>query len=148
MVGRSPDDGSEQERPWYADGLRFECLPNCGVCCTSHGDYEYLYLNDDDVVALACHFGLEPAEFERRYTALVDGWTVLRMGGPDCRFLDGARCTVYAARPTQCRTFPFWPENLKDRSAWERLGKFCPGIGRGRKRSLLSIGSQLAATDA
>jgi Fe-S-cluster containining protein len=41
------------------------------------------------------------------------------MGEDACAFLDGARCTVYEARPTQCRTFPFWKENLRRRGSWE-----------------------------
>jgi Fe-S-cluster containining protein len=32
-------------------------------------------------------------------------------------------CATYAARPTQCRTFPFWPGNLSNVKSWERLGR-------------------------
>ena len=41
-------------------------------------------------------------------------------------------CMVYPVRPRQCRTFPFWSENLKDAAAWEALRPGCPGIGEGR----------------
>lgn len=117
--------------PWYASGLRFECQPDCGRCCTRHGDYGYVYLEEGDLRSLAAHFGLSVAEYRRRFTRREDGWTVLRIEGEACPYLDGARCTVYEARPTQCRTFPFWRTNLRTPAAWESLATFCPGIGRG-----------------
>ncbi len=136
--------GPSQTAPWYAAGLSFECQPDCGGCCTNHGDYEYLYLDERDIGRLARHLGLSVPEFERRYTAVEDGWVVLRMAAPACPFLEGKRCGVYQARPVQCRTFPFWKENLESRASWEHLGEFCPGIGRGEKRSLLQIRRDLA----
>lgn len=57
--------------------------------------------------------------------------------GHDCVFLDResipgkAICSIYNARPAQCRTFPWWPENLRSRQAWQRAGRHCEGIGRG-----------------
>jgi len=30
-------------KPWYHKGLRFECS-QCGACCTSHGEFTYVYL--------------------------------------------------------------------------------------------------------
>jgi Fe-S-cluster containining protein len=133
--------------PWYASGLCFECQPDCGACCTNHGDHEYVYLEDEDVDALARHFDLDVGEFKKRFTFVEDGWVALRMDAPDCPFLDGKRCTVYAARPTQCRTFPFWTDNLRSRTRWESLSEFCPGIGRGGRRSLERIRGDLALRD-
>ena len=129
--------------PWYADGLRFSCQPGCGECCTNHDGYAYVYLGADDIRRLSRHLRITREEFERRYTSLDEGYPILRMDEPDCPFLDGTRCTVYPARPRQCRTFPFWGENLRNRASWERLSRFCPGINRGRKHSLLTIQRQL-----
>ena len=56
---------------------------------------------------------------------------VLTERGHDCVFLrDGVRCEVYEARPIQCRTFPFWPRNLKTPEAWHEAARECEGIGR------------------
>lgn len=142
-----PNEGSRNapvRRPvWYAEGLRFACQPDCGRCCTRHGDYDYVYLDRDDVRRLAAHLKLTVHEFRSEWTRQDDGHTVLKMDGPACPFLDGARCSVYDARPRQCGTFPFWPENLKSRAAWDELGSFCPGIGKGDLVPLTTIRGQL-----
>ena len=130
---------------WYSEGLDFECQPDCGACCTNHDDYAYVYLEGDDLSRLADFLGIGQEEILKRYATEQDGLTMLRMDEPTCLFLDGNRCTVYPARPTQCRTFPFWHENLRNKSAWERLCGFCPGINRGPRHDLISIEEQLSA---
>ena len=137
--GRKPDG----KLPWYSEGVRFECQPDCGKCCTRHGDYDYVYLEGEDLSRLAGHLGLSHAEFRSRLTQREDGHTFLRMDGPECPFLQGKRCGVYEARPSQCSTFPFWPDNLRDLGAWEALADFCPGIGNGPIQPMAAIERQL-----
>jgi Fe-S-cluster containining protein len=38
-----------------------------------------------------------------------------------CIFLDadGKKCTIYEARPTQCRTYPYWPRLMDNYTEWE-----------------------------
>ena len=114
-------------------GLRFECT-GCGLCCTQRGGYAHVYVNAAEVAELAALLGLTPAKFRRRYTFVDElGWRQLRFRGPACTFLDAEtkRCTVYAARPLQCRTFPYWPELIGPRG-WRREAKaMCEGMGRG-----------------
>jgi Fe-S-cluster containining protein len=57
-----------------------------------------------------------------------------------CPFLEDHRCAIHPAKPTQCRTFPFWPELVEDRKAWANTGKYCPGIGTGE---LIQIGTAM-----
>jgi Fe-S-cluster containining protein len=130
-------------RPWYAEGVRFSCRPDCGKCCTRHGDYDYVYLEPGDVRRLAAHFDMTVRAFRAKWTKKDDGHTVLRMDGPACPFLEGTRCSVYGARPSQCGSFPFWPENLESRGAWDGLAEFCPGVGEGELVPLHVIREQL-----
>ena len=47
--------------------------------------------------------------------------------------------TVYAARPQQCRSWPFWPENMR-KKVWNlEVVPGCEGIGRGRRHSPAEI---------
>ncbi|MFZ4403918.1 MAG: YkgJ family cysteine cluster protein, partial [Pseudobdellovibrionaceae bacterium] len=51
---------------------------------------------------------------------------------PDCLFLKDKKCSIYEARPTQCRTWPFWPEVMPAK-AWKKdVVSFCPGVGKGK----------------
>ena len=72
--------------PWYAAGLQFECKEDCGACCTNHDEYAYVYLVGDDVDRLVAHLRIDEDDFFTRYTELDDGYLVLRMDSPDCRF--------------------------------------------------------------
>ena len=119
------------EEPWYADGLRFECT-GCGNCCKSRGEYSTVYLMEADVDAMAAQLGMSAKTFLESHCEGDRGWTVLRSSADQCRFLSSDNtCEVYEARPMQCRTWPFWEENLKKKT-WESSVKACcPGIDQG-----------------
>ena len=62
----------------------------------------------------------------------LDGAPSLRIRrNGDCIFWDGG-CTVYSVRPRQCRTFPFWPENIDSRESWNAVKETCHGAGKGK----------------
>ena len=110
----------------------------CGGCCTARGEYAHVYLNADEASALAAELGLALAEFRRRYTFEDEyGWTQLVFQSEACVFLEPGtkRCTVYGARPTQCRTFPFWRDLVESGRWTEDARKLCEGIGRGSAHS-------------
>lgn len=123
---------------WFQDGLRFECTL-CGACCT--GPTGYVLFTDEEARAIAAKLGITVEAFLRDYTRdTEEGRSLnetLTEHGYDCVFLDRtsmpgkAVCSLYEARPTQCRTFPFWPEHVRSRGAWDSLGRSCEGVGRG-----------------
>ncbi len=114
--------------PWYQKGLHFECT-GCGGCCT--GAPGYAWVTPEEVDRMAQHLDLAVPEFSLRYLRYVDGHYAL-LEDPtsfDCVFLeDKKRCSIYPVRPVQCRTYPFWPENLKSPEHWDNASKFCEGI--------------------
>lgn len=115
-----------------AAGLRFECT-GCGDCCRSRGRKSYVYTALDERRRLAKHLGMRTAAFTRKYCEKSGDFWHLKDPSSDCLFLDGARCTVYAARPSQCRTFPFWAENLGARGWTPDVKRDCEGLDRGRR---------------
>ena len=130
--------------PWYAGGLRFGCT-RCGNCCT--GPPGYVWVTDVEIERLAAHVGRPVEEFRRLHVRKVGGRSSLKerrndSGEYDCVFLtplpgDAPQsrrrgCGVYAARPLQCRTWPFWDGLLESREAWEHSKQTCPGLDRGR----------------
>ncbi len=126
-----------EDRPWYGSGLRFTC-GRCGNCCSGTPGTVLFAPNEQN--AIARFLGILPFEFLQRYARRVNGhWSlteVERDGSYDCVFLTrdaGGRagCAIHPVRPTQCRTWPFWPENLKDRRGYERLADGCTGVRDG-----------------
>lgn len=113
---------------WYKEGLRFECT-GCGRCCT--GQPGYVWLSEEEIGTIADHLGISVETFMRRYVRkTVTGCYSLLDVLPsyDCVFFRDNRCTIYPVRPTQCRTFPWWPENLKSKHAWKETARHCEGI--------------------
>lgn len=127
--------------PWYRDGLCFECQC-CRACC--RGEPGYVWVSEAEIAALAAALGRDAEGFRREHCREAGGRTSLceRPDG-DCVLLGADGCLAYEARPAQCRTFPFWPEHLDRPAGWERLGRECPGVGRGRRWALKEIGAEL-----
>lgn len=109
--------------------LRFQCQPGCTNCCTQPGD---VYLTPEDVPRIAAYLKLSPQEFQKRHCETTDGELKLIIP-PDkaCQFLREGGCTIHEVKPLQCRTFPYWPEHVRNKRSWQRLSRFCPGIGVG-----------------
>jgi Fe-S-cluster containining protein len=92
-----------------------------------------------EIEAVASFLGLTIDDFGRRYLRRIGrSLSLTEKPNHDCIFWDDG-CTVYEARPTQCRTFPFWPENLETEGAWEAVSRQCPGVGQGKHYELVEI---------
>lgn len=113
--------------PWFSEGLRFQCT-GCGQCCTKEPGYVFLSLLD--LEKLSDHFQISPQDFLKKYTRLVDDRYALLedLLTYDCVFLKNNACTVYESRPIQCRTFPWWVQNLRTPSDWKEASLRCEGI--------------------
>ena len=117
---------------WYRDGLRFECT-QCGACCS--GDPGYVWVDEQEVAAMAREMGLEKDAFERKFVRQVGSQkSLIEYPDGDCILLDPRtrKCTVYEARPIQCRTWPFWDSTLRKKKDWRETCEVCPGAGSGR----------------
>lgn len=115
------------------NGLQFQCQGS-GKCCTSHGEYGFVFLTLSDRRRFAKHLKITTKKFTSNYCENKNGVWHLReeKGKPDCMFLINKQCSVYEARPIQCRTWPFWPEVLNAKSWKKDVVSFCPGIGKGK----------------
>lgn len=131
-------------KKWWDKGVRFECQGS-GKCCVSHGEFGFVFLSKEDRQRLADNFGMNLTNFTKKYCRKSDGRYHLfeRKENTDCIFLKNKSCSVYEARPTQCRTWPFWPEVMNAR-AWKKdVAEFCPGVNKGKVWSAQEIKIQL-----
>lgn len=112
---------------WYKDGLKFSCT-ECGKCCGGRPGYVWMTLEEIERIANYLNESIEV--FTKKYLRKVHGrWSLLEYSKSyNCIFLKDNRCSVYPVRPVQCRTFPWWPENLSSREAWEEAALECEGI--------------------
>ncbi len=118
--------------PWFKDGLRFQCT-GCGDCCT--GAPGFVWVNGQEIAALAARLGQSVEEFESKYVRRVGvRRTLVEFENGDCVFFDGQtrKCTVYEDRPRQCKTWPFWDSNVRTPEAWRETCEACPGSGHGQ----------------
>lgn len=131
----------KNRQPWYKNGLQFECT-QCGDCCS--GSPGLVQFTAGEGTEMAASLGLTETEFYELYaTKSPDGqyyelYDVYREGfGFDCILLDRCpdtgktSCRAHTGRPLQCRTWPFWPDNIVTERAWKKAAKDCEGIGRG-----------------
>ena len=101
----------------------------------------YVYLTEDDIRRAATFVGMSAKAFEAKYVYRTRHQRRFRKP-PDkqCPFLEDRRCSIHPAKPTQCRTFPFWPEVVERPSDWNKTARYCPGIGKGE---LIQIGTAM-----
>jgi Fe-S-cluster containining protein len=132
------------DKSWFQKGLRFECT-GCGDCCT--GAPGFVWVNRDEIEALANKLDISVADFEAKYVRQVGiRKSLIEYANGDCVFFDPAtrKCTVYDARPRQCRTWPFWESNVRTEQAWNKTCEVCPGSGQGKLHSAAQILHQIS----
>jgi len=123
-----------QDRVVSKEGFPYGFMPDAcatcgGRCCT--GESGYIYVNKTEMERIASFLNLEVEELKAAYL-YKNGYRYSikeRQVGDEyeCVFYDAKEngCMIYAARPVQCRTFPFW-DYYKTRVG--ELKAECPGI--------------------
>lgn len=104
----------------------FKCQGS-GNCCKTDG---YVYVTQSEITDMSKLLTLSIDEFREKYVIKNNGWDVIASitHRPNC-FLDKKnRCTVYKARPIDCRTYPDWPEIWETDVALVKETTLCPGL--------------------
>jgi Fe-S-cluster containining protein len=135
--------------PFYAKGLKFSCT-QCSSCCRYESGFVFLSEIDLNVLAKALQMGY--TQFMETFCRWVpsagtpagcgERLSLKEKSNLDCIFWKEG-CSVYEARPLQCRSFPFWPSVLRSKEAWKTTAMDCPGMGRGNEHSADTIESWL-----
>ncbi len=89
------------------------CDTCSGNCCI--GESGYIWINSLEIQKLAKHLVLSVDELSLKYLRKV-GYKYsikenkLQENNYACMFFDleKKQCSIYEARPIQCKTFPFW----------------------------------------
>lgn len=116
------------------EGFSFAFNPSAcesceGRCCT--GESGYIYVTKSEIENISKLLNLEIQEFVNTYLfkKMYKYSIKEKRNGKDyeCIFYDSSKngCTIYEARPSQCKTFPFW-DYYKQRL--DELKEECPGI--------------------
>jgi len=130
------------DAPFYASGLRFSCK-RCSSCCRY--DAGFVYLSEKDLEKLMRALKMDRNGFVKTYCRWVIDWkgdevlSLKEKSNNDCILWDEG-CTVYASRPLQCVSFPFWEAVVSSPKAWEMAATGCPGINDGALHSANEIG--------
>ena len=116
------------------EGFDYTFLPDAcetcqGRCCT--GDSGYIYVSKNEIENISALLNLDVKEFVQKYLfKKMYKYSIKEIQYNDsfeCIFYDRESngCKIYDARPTQCKTFPFW-DYYKTRV--DELKLECPGI--------------------
>jgi len=131
--------------PFYENGLQFSCT-QCSACCR----YEQgiVLFSENDLKLMCEKTNLSKDAFIETYcikinTGLGEQYSLKEKENHDCIFWTNG-CTIYEARPVQCKTYPFWRHVVASKETWKEEAVYCPGIGNGTLHSKEEIEACLA----
>lgn len=123
-------------KAWFDKAISFSCTA-CGKCCKSNGATR-VFVNSKEIenIASAMNISVDAVNKEYITTVLGNDGTELNSlmkhsSKNQCVFLDGNKCSIYSARPTQCRTYPYWPHIMIGEAEWRAESVSCEGIKLG-----------------
>ena len=126
---------------WYEAGLCFECT-QCGNCCT--GEPGYVWTTKREILRISEFLDRDDGWLDKEHLRRVGlRYSLTERRNGDCIFLtrNGRKsmCAIYPVRPLQCRTWPFWNQNLRSPDTWNEAHTKCPGINKGKRHDLVQI---------
>jgi len=109
----------------------FNCL-KCSNCCRIEPGA--VFLSEDDFNGIIKFLNIDEKTFLRDYCRPVykgirEIISLKEKINYDCIFWDNG-CTIYDARPFQCRAYPFWYSIIESETGLKNEMKRCRGIGR------------------
>jgi uncharacterized protein len=98
------EEGVRFLHPLFLLMKNFQCQ-RCGACCRQPG---FVYLASGEAERLAGRFGMDVYDFTDAHCLLLERqYLVLKKQADEtCLFLGEEGCSIYDARPAQCREFP------------------------------------------
>ena len=108
------------------------CLKCPSLCCRLAG---YVEVSPTDIRRLAKHLGLTVREFEAKH--IVEKTRkkekLIKSADVTCQFLgENRRCTVYSARPRDCRGYVCWDQD--DETVYDFARFFQVPVGKLRRQ--------------
>jgi Fe-S-cluster containining protein len=98
-----------------------------------------VYVNDREITEISAFMEIPRQVFvERCLYVLKSSHAIKEADDGRCIFFENG-CAIYPVRPLQCRTFPFWFQNMRSLYAWKGVAAVCPGIGKGHLYSKEAI---------
>ena len=111
-----------------------DCLKCPAFCCRSAG---YVEVSRNDIRRLAKFLRLTVREFEERHIVerTRKGSKRIKSGFATCQFLgENRRCSVYEARPKDCRGYVCW--NQEDTTVFDFARFFQLSVGQLRQQDV------------
>ena len=129
------------KQKWYVSGLHFGCT-QCGNCCS--GAPGYVWITKEEIRRVAEYLKREDGWLDKEHLRRVGlKYSLTEKKNGDCVFLERVngrtQCSIYPVRPLQCRTWPFWNQNLESPDTWNEAHAKCPGINHGEHCSFEKI---------
>jgi Fe-S-cluster containining protein len=93
-----------------------------------------VWVNEEEITVMAKYLHLNRNMFIAHFVRNVrQRKSLVELDNGDCIFFDREirGCQLYEVRPTQCRTWPFWNQNIDTPNSWKKTAKFCPGCNKG-----------------
>ncbi|GAX84283.1 hypothetical protein CEUSTIGMA_g11705.t1 [Chlamydomonas eustigma] len=108
---------------------KFHCT-QCGKCCTGKGE---IWVKEKEATTISDHLNVQLSTFlstyVKQYNKYKGFWLLKsRNDSESCIFLEDNKCSIHSVRPSQCSTYPWWPELMdKERWDWEKEN-ICEGF--------------------